>query len=736
MPFRRIASAILSTLAATMVAGAQGQPAAPAPDRPTFESYSTAILVDVVVRNRQGRPVTDLTAADFEIREDGVLQTLGSFTRVSRGGGIGINVAVREPGTTTLIETAPAAGGEAAVEPEPFPSVTALVFDALSAEAVALCQRAALESLPMTAVPDARVGVFVTEPAVMALQTYTDDPALVRRAVSRVMPAGSSAKPEYERLAALRERRESLDREAERAQALQATGGGAGLAGTASNIGQLEMNRRLAIGELRMLQTFDAMDRDQRGQSTTRALFAILQSLVELRGRKTLIFFSEGLPASPALQANLQAVVEAANRANITVYAIDATGLRVISGTLETQREIEEAAKERLRQLASASNYTDQPIMRIVERTEDLMRLDSHSGLARLAEDTGGFLVRDTNNLRGAFQRIDEDTRFHYLLTYAPTNTDFDGSFRSIKVKVTRPGVEVFARSGYRALRNPPPLPVLSYEAPAIAALDATTLANGFPFSTAVLSFPERDRPGLSPLIVRLKTDVLTYEERPDKGVYDAAATVVARFRDARDEVVHKVSQQYQLSGRLGELEAARRGEILFYREPTLDPGVYTVEVAVVDGLGGRVSTRVSTLNVPRVGARELGMSSVVIVGKAERVTEGRDPGNPLYVGELLFYPNAGEPVSRAGDRQVVFYYTVYPGAGFTSLEAEVELQRNGRVITRIPMTMGEPDGLGRVQQVGRLPLAPLTPGTYELRVHVRDGRTALTRSAFFSVRD
>ena len=54
--------------------------------------------------------------------------------------------------------------------------------------------------------------------------------------------------------------------------------------------------------------------------------------------------------------------------------------------------------------------------MRIIERTEDSLRFDSQGGLASLAEGTGDLPVRDTNNLRSAFTRIDEDMRFHYLL--------------------------------------------------------------------------------------------------------------------------------------------------------------------------------------------------------------------------------------------------------------------------------------------------------------------------------
>ena len=185
--------------------------------------------------------------------------------------------------------------------------------------------------------------------------------------------------------------------------------------------------------------------------------------------------------------------------------------------------------------------------MRLVERTEDLLKLDSHAGLARLANDTGGFLVSETNNLRGALRRIDEDTRFHYLLTYVPKNLEFDGRFRAIGVKVKRPGVDVFARNGYRALRKMPTVPVLGYEGPTIAALDSARLPNRFPFSSTVMNFPESKRTGLSPLVVRVKTDQLTYEEHPDAGTYDGEAIVVARYKDAKGDVVHKDSQQYQL---------------------------------------------------------------------------------------------------------------------------------------------------------------------------------------------
>jgi VWFA-related protein len=705
------------------------------PEQPAFESMTTAVLVDVVVRDRRGRIVSDLTAEEFELREDGALQTLGSFTRVSRGGGIGVNVALREPGVT-VVDGARGRPAPDAGDPSPaYPAVTALVFDALSPDAVALCQRAALEYVPMSGLFPIKVGVFSTEPTVRALQGFTDDPALVRQAVRLVLPTGTTLREDQsERLAQLRQRRDQLASRAD--PAAQGGAGGASLAGNSGAIGEAEMQKRLVQGEMRVLQAFETLDRDQRGFGTTGALATVVRSLAEMQGRKTVVFFSEGLPASPVLQTRLQAVVEAANRVNVTIYAVDASGLRALSGTRETRLEVEEAGKERLRQADAATEPTEQPVMRILERTEDLLRFDSQGGLAHLAEGTGGILFRDTNNLRQALQRIDEDMRSHYLLTYVPGNQAFDGRFRTIRVRVTRPGMTVFARKGYRALRRPPSLPALEYETPALAALNSARLPAAFAFTSTVLHFPERGGPGLSPLIVRVKTDVLAYDETTRPGSYGGQATVVVRFRNEAGDVVEKVSQQYQLSGRLEELAAARRGDILFYREPTLPPGVYTVEAVVHDGVSNRASARVSTLEVPQPLDDRGGLSSIVLVRRTERVGAGdQRPGSPLVVGDLLFYPNAGEPVSRVEDRELTFFYTLYPTRDAAQRpSAEIELRRHGRTVAQAPAQLASADALGRIQQVSRLPLAALQDGTYELRVVAHAGAQTFARSAFFTV--
>ena len=107
--------------------------------------------------------------------------------------------------------------------------------------------------------------------------------------------------------------------------------------------------------EMNMLRSSESLDRDQRGFATANALLSVIQSLSVLPGRKTLVYLSEGLPASPAMQARLTSIVSVANRGNVSVYTIDAAGLRAQSTLSETRREMEEAGQERLRQTSTSA---------------------------------------------------------------------------------------------------------------------------------------------------------------------------------------------------------------------------------------------------------------------------------------------------------------------------------------------------------------------------------------------
>ena len=205
-----------------------------------------------------------------------------------------------------------------------------MVFDSLSPEALGIAQTATLAELPMNGSSPGRLGVFSADPGLRLLQPYTEDLALVRSAVRRVAAAGSAREEaEGQRLAQINERLRQLD----------VLSGGVGVDRPAafgpgndnSSTAQAIVEAQMANMEMRMIRNFETIDRDHRGFGTASALMTIIQSLTVWPGRKTIVYLSEGLPASPTLQARLDAVVSAANRANVSVYAIDAAGLRLQS---------------------------------------------------------------------------------------------------------------------------------------------------------------------------------------------------------------------------------------------------------------------------------------------------------------------------------------------------------------------------------------------------------------------
>jgi hypothetical protein len=214
----------------------------------------------------------------------------------------------------------------------------------------------------------------------------------------------------------------------------------------------------------------------------------------------------------------------------------------------------------------------------------------------------------------------------------------------------------------------------------------------------------------------------------PNRATYSAQTAVVVRIRDGDGHPVQTLSQQYLLTGDAKDLEAAKKGEILFYREAQLKVGIYTIESIVFDAAANRGSARVSTLTVPAYVPFGFTMSSLVLVSRAEDVADGAADASPLKVGKTLLYPNLGEPIVNAPSRELPFFFTMYGDVGART--ASVQLLRNGQVLAEAPVTLASPTGT-HVQHVGRFPIGALPPGTYELRIRVGD----LARSAFFTLR-
>ena len=705
-----------------LLAAVVGHGDAQQPD-PKFGAATTAVVIDVVVRDSKGRPVTDLTRADFELLEDGVAQTLGDVTRI----GAPDPVSQRRGDAAGGAGPKPAAAPHSSARNVAAPTFLAIVFDRLAPDARALAHQGALASLETSQANDF-VGVFLSDMSLVPIQTYTTDRAQLRKAIDEAATRATSvfdrdaikspteliaqSAGDFHTSVPVVASAESVGRPAEAGPGARQIGGSGGQG--APDLAATMLNRSA--------MSWERLAREQQGYASLNALRAVIEGLSVLPGRKSVVFFAEGLALPDAVMPQFDSVVATANRANVSVYTVDAAGLRVHSKDAETGRQVRAAGQAQLDIAPDGSTGS-----RLYE-VEEALRKDPRTSLTLLADRTGGFLIENTNDLARGFQKIDVDRRFHYLLTYTPTNQAFAGGWRRVEVRVPSRKVEIRSRSGYPAVRLLSAIPLLAYEGPALAALDQTPPPADLPLRLGVFVFPEVNGGSRAALMVAASGETLTFTTTAEE--FRTDFTMLARVKDEKGDVVRKASQPYRLTGKAADRERAQRGEILFYRQPTLPAGQYVVEGVVHDALGPRAGVVRMPLDVPAdTGLR---VSSLVIVSRTERLMSGElDAENALQVRERLIYPILGEPLQRRREGTVAFYVSIVP-SGVSPVDARLQILRAGQIVAELPVPLEAVDTSGRIRQLSQIPAGGLGSGDFQFRLTVTQGSTHVVREARF----
>jgi VWFA-related protein len=689
------------------------------------------VLLDVVVKDRRGRAVTDLTSADFEVFEDGAKQTVESFRLVKRNPASDASRLVMTAPSPNANPSPPAKPGSM-VNPDIGVSVVALVFDRLSQDARKRAHDAAMSYLGEGSSLNSFVGVFAINLSVNTVQNYTTDVGLVKKAIEK---AGVLASSSFEsKIVDTGSVISAGQRDAAIQAAVSATqSGGPAAAAAGAAIGAASVDQTFEAMRMRTQETFEALQRDQQGYAMTNGLMAIVNSMSRLPGRKAVLFFSEGVSIPPNVQQHFRSVINAANKANVSVYAVDAAGLRAESVLQATREEINARARRRMDNLDRIMNDTSGPLTKGLERNEDLLNYNPQSGLSQLAHQTGGAFIGDTNDIASRLKEIDEDLSVYYLLSYSPSNQNYDGKFRNISVKVKRSGVETLARRGYYAVPPTGSSPMFYYEAPALALLSGTARPKDFPLRVNGLNFPEAGRLGRAAFEVEAPASAFTFAPDNEKKIYGADFSVVVLIRDQSKQVVDKLSHHYGLVGPLNSIDSVRKGKILFYRETNLPPGRYDVEAIAYDALSNKASANKCVLDIPYADEDQLRLSSVIIIQRVEQVKEKSD--NPFVIADqLMVYPNLGEPVGKSA-KQMGFYFNVYPAKGSKEIpKLTLEVLQGGKSIVNVPLKLTAPDAKGRIQYASALPLDSLSPGGYSLKISVSDAQTTISRSADFTL--
>ncbi len=259
-------------------------------------------------------------------------------------------------------------------------------------------------------------------------------------------------------------------------------------------------------------------------------------------------------------QERFKQLLQRANAANVSFYPIDVGGLRTYQATASGGAVASPASRDTLRVLA---------------------------------ENTDGFATADSNDLGGAFQRITDSLSGYYLLGYYTTNTKADGKYRKITVRVKTPGVSVTARRGYMApmseTRRPAAsvassAPVPADVAEAVGRLSRADTDAGVAVSSAV-------QPDAIDLVVEIAS------REWNQGRWRAGA-------DVRVDVASDGGQKQSMTARI---DAGRRSVAVHVPRDAADRGPWHAFVNV-SGRAGQMDDRIAIdapagaiLNDPRV---------------------------------------------------------------------------------------------------------------------------------------
>jgi VWFA-related protein len=664
---------------------------------PSFPSDVQLITVDAVVLDAEGRPVPGLVRDDFSISEDGRPQEIASFEAFALEAGAALEpspVASNEPGLRPSGRAFGLLLDDLAMAP-PLAELarsSALRFVERSlreGDEVVLATTSA-ELFWSTRIPEGREDLAavlsrvkghgsdapgidaITEYEAFRIANYEDAPAFsnagpgpaVTRAGGRGSTGGSDALP---------------------------TGG---LGGTAARVKKRWEDARLCSGPScdglvrGRSQELDAQRRE-RMRATFRAARRQLGALSLMRGRKSLLLFSTGFLQDSG--PDLRELAAASREANTAIYFLDVRGLpaQAGAGSLADPRRLPE--------------QTDQAAMRFEETAL------AAAGSQALADDTGGFSVRHTNDLEAGARRIASESRVFYLLGFHPPEGKAPGQWRKLRVDVKRPGLSVRARRGY-TLRAAAEAPASDEKADpsTTRALDSAHEATGIPLRAMVYVFEPRARDRTHVVVAaEFDADRVAFREKGAKRVAQLDVTVVALQRDGGHSVSHDERLELALQG--DEVPGWRA----LVREFELPPGVSQARVVIRDPASGALGSVWQRFEVP--AASTLRFSTPILTDQLEPASAPGARGQPAIAVHRRFRPEG----------LLYCEYQVFgaerAGGGAPRVSAGLELTLEGHVVRSADPTPIAPDRDGRLVRLVGLALDGMQEGDYELRLTAQD---------------
>jgi VWFA-related protein len=405
-----------------------------------FRATTRLVQVDVVVTDSSGNPVKDLNENDFTVLEDGKSQKVASFSLQQMGG----STSEKRP-TPPVLPANVTTNRPEYQAPEGPPVV--LLFDGLntSVQNQMFVRQEMLRYLAEHFDPHARMAVFALGNELTALQDFTSDPKVLAQAIQKYRSQTAAAA------------RQGGDTEMQAATfagpSIPSRGTGSSDAGGGPEPSQSRSLANIAGALARFEKEQAGATLEARIAETMDALSALARYLAGFPGRKSVIWFSGSFPLNLSLidpqdfdvyrsyAGRIRETTNLLTDAHVAIYAVDARGLTATSVSDPSQSGRDASGRMKL---------TVSEEMRANSK-ETFLRFNEEDSLIKVAQETGGRVYLNTNDMERAVSNSIQDDSSYYIVGYYPSRKQWDGKFRTIKIKVNRDGMTVRHRRGYYA---------------------------------------------------------------------------------------------------------------------------------------------------------------------------------------------------------------------------------------------------------------------------------------------
>jgi VWFA-related protein len=689
--------------------GAAQQPGIAPQPSVTFRAETNFVEVHAIVTDETGAFVRDLTRDDFEILEDGRLQTPAAFSLID----LPIERPFTPAGATEPVEsdvhsTARTFNGR----------IYVLLLDDLHTAfpRTQAVRDAAKRFIQRYLGANDLAAVVYTSGRQESGQELTSSPRLITAAIDRFqgqkLPSAGAEK------LAVHLRQADAD-------------------ATLADDPQQTRSREAVEKAESIKDPYDA-ERGLNARRTLQAVENVANWLRDVQGRrKALLLFSEGLDydiyqpftltqSASAIVAEAQQAAAAAQRANVNVYGVDPRGLSQFGELID---------------IGARSDYPQLEYGTFRGALHEL-RLSQES-LISLSEETGGLAIVNAGDVVGGLGRVVLDNSRYYLLGYYSDSTKWSRKFLKIDVRLKRPGLSVRARRGFmppdpRATAKAREADVKAGTSPALrAALSKPVPIGDLPLRLFAAAFKGAGSNGSLFLALEIDGRSLAFEERDGRFNEKIEVSIVAADQRARVQAGDR--QEFNLRLQPATRERISRTGVRLLSRLELPPGRYQIHVGANEDTGGTTGTVPYDIEIPDYAKSPFELSGIVLTSSNADSFVTSNP-DPLLKDAIPAPPVATR--SFGPEETLTTYAEVYLAAGSArsvTMTTSVQDAREGKMVFQAQDRRAV-DAAARPIMQGfstQIPLKNLSPGSYILRIEAQSsvGGYTMERIVPFDVR-